>query len=359
MRFHVASLPHTQTTRAYDWCAYTAKVRRFCDMLRSKGHEVILYAGTENEAKVDELVTCATADDLTRWFGAPEWPVQEVFSHWNTEHPCWTEFNANVVREIRARLQPLDVVCMIAGLCQRPLYDEFRVTNPVVEWGIGYSGTVADFRVFESWAWRHHVAGLDRDDNLRYYDTVIPNSYHTVELGDQSERPAGYLLYLGRPTERKGLNIIRELAKASPHSQFITAGQGEPWLEGAYHAGVVLGPMKNLLIANARAVLVPSTYLEPFGGVHAEAQLLGVPVITTDWGCFTETVIDGSTGYRCSTLYDFLNAIKEVHRLDRAYIARRARSKWSTTVVSGTYDTYFDRVVDLYRGGSWSQYVGP
>ena len=41
MRLHVVSLPHSQTTRGFDTCAFTAKVRKFADMMRSLGHEVI------------------------------------------------------------------------------------------------------------------------------------------------------------------------------------------------------------------------------------------------------------------------------------------------------------------------------
>ena len=40
------------------------------------------------------------------------------------------------------------------------------------------------------------------------------------------------------------------------------------------------------LLGNAESVLMPTYYLEPFGGVHVEAQLCDTPVITTDWSAF-------------------------------------------------------------------------
>ncbi len=40
------------------------------------------------------------------------------------------------------------------------------------------------------------------------------------------------------------------------------------------------------LLGNAKSVLMPTYYLEPFGGVHVEAQLCDTPVITTDWSAF-------------------------------------------------------------------------
>ncbi len=54
MRFHVVSLPHTQTTTEYTSCAFTEKVRRFCIMMKSMGHEVYLYSGEYNQAPCDE-----------------------------------------------------------------------------------------------------------------------------------------------------------------------------------------------------------------------------------------------------------------------------------------------------------------
>ena len=62
MRFHVISLPHTQTTKEYVNCAYTEKVRRFCMMMKGLGHTVYLYASEDNEAPVDELITCITKE---------------------------------------------------------------------------------------------------------------------------------------------------------------------------------------------------------------------------------------------------------------------------------------------------------
>lgn len=61
MTFHVVSLPHTQTTMEYEACAYTSKTRKFCNMMKSLGHKVYLYASEENEANVDELITITTS----------------------------------------------------------------------------------------------------------------------------------------------------------------------------------------------------------------------------------------------------------------------------------------------------------
>jgi hypothetical protein len=53
----------------------------------------------------------------------------------------------------------------------------------VVELGIGYEGSFAKYRVFESYAWMHYTYGkIDQSDNGRFFDCVIPNYFNTEEF---------------------------------------------------------------------------------------------------------------------------------------------------------------------------------
>lgn len=347
MRFHVVSLPHTETTRDFDWCAYTAKVRRFSTMMRSLGHEVILYAGDRNEAACTEHVTIVTEADWERW-----WPEglnrTHVWDGFQVEAPWWREMNERAIEAVAIKEpKPGDIICLIAGICQEPIARAFPELR-TVEWGVGYSGVFADFRVYESYAWRHYLAGRGGYDDVRYYDAVIPNSFEKSEFSFTTA-PDDYLLYIGRMTPRKGLAVVQEIANRG--HRVITAGQGSERIAGAEHVGVVLGGTKKELFAKAKAVLVPTTYLEPFGGVAVEAMLSGAPVITTDWGAFTETVNHGLSGFRCSTLGEFLGAVDRVDMLDRYEVREYARSRYLTTVVAKQYDAYFAQVNQLRRAG--------
>lgn len=348
MRLHIVSLPHTETTREYDWCAYTAKVRRFTTMMTWLGHETYLYAACNNEASCTEHVPVVFDVDRKRWF--PEWTHEQVWDGFDAERPWWTEMNQRAIDAIRERAQPGDVLGVIAGTCQQQIAEAFPDMF-VVEWGVGYSGVFAPFRVFESHAWRHHVAGLQHADDLRWYDAVIPNSFDINEFADAPRSSDGFLLYLGRMTPRKGMEVVQELANRG--HDVVTAGQGEVRIEGARHLGLVRGIQKRELLATAKAVLVPTTYLEPFGGVAVEAMMSGTPVITTDWGAFTETVDHGFTGYRCRTLGEFTRAVELVDRLDRREIQQNARLRFSTDVVAHQYQAYLDRLRELEDPAGW------
>ena len=105
------------------------------------------------------------------------------------------------------------------------------------------------------------------------------------------------------------------------------------------------------LMGGARLVFAPTYYIEPFGGVAVEAQLCGTPVLTTDWGAFSETVLHGVTGYRCRTFDDFLWAAQRVDRIRPADCRAWAIQNYSIFRVQRMYQEYFSKVADLGRRG--------
>jgi glycosyltransferase involved in cell wall biosynthesis len=111
-------------------------------------------------------------------------------------------------------------------------------------------------------------------------------------------------------------------------------------------------------MSRAHAVLVPTLYLEPFGGVAVEAQMCGTPVITTDFGAFPETVEQGVTGFRCHYLGEFLDAVARCGDLDRGRIRDRAIQRYSLTVVAQQYQAYFERLALLW-GAGWHSEIAP
>lgn len=114
----------------------------------------------------------------------------------------------------------------------------------------------------------------------------------------------------------------------------------------------LIGPAERAdLIGGARALLVPTLYIEPFGSVAAEALICGTPVITTDWGAFPEYVRQGIDGYRCHTLQDFVDAVHAVGDVDRTTIREHAIARFSTEFVRHEYDSYFTALLGLWDDG--------
>lgn len=352
MRIHIIALPHTQLTEAHSSCAYSMKIVRLVKMLDMAGHESFVYGPDRHECDLaTEYVPIVFPVDRKEWFGAEEWDVNEVFNHWDVSHVSWQTMNTRAATAIRERWQHGDILGLIAGRCQEQIVTELADLAPlVVEWGIGYSGVLeSSHKVFESYAWAHHVAGYYRRDDIAFFDAVIPNCFDPGDF-EFSTAMGRYLLYMGRPNPRKGLPVIAEIAARST-IPVVIAGQPGPPIPNTEYVGVVTGQEKAELLAGARVLLAPTTYLEPFGGVAIEAMMSGTPVITTDWGAFTETVINGVTGYRCRMLKEFLDAVDDVAALDRAAIRRYAVDRYSLATGAQMYSTYLDRVHTLYGEG--------
>ena len=191
---------------------------------------------------------------------------------------------------------------------------------------------------------------------------MIPNYLNPQDYPYQ-EQKQDYYLYLGRLIKRKGIHIAVETCKTLG-AKLKIAGQGCVKVEGnriycsdgevyegdnLEYVGFATGDKRASLYQNAIATFVATTYIEPFGAVAIESQMAGTPAITTDFGAFTETVEHGVTGFRCSTLNEFVQAARYAPAMDRKHIHKRAVARYAMDAVKWKYQTHFERLRDLWR----------
>lgn len=344
MNLHVISLPHTSTTSDYSWCAYTAKVKKFCDMMTDQGYDVYLYAGVENEAKCKEWITCTDTCYTDRYIPP-----------FDPEHKIFKDFNNAAIESMRSRLEPHDIICLIGGRAQIDIKNAFP-NHMICEFGIGYSGIIDDtYHVFESYAWMHSVYGSLVSDahelNGRFYDTVIPNYFDVGEFLIGTPKGDAYLLYFGRLIERKGIQIAIDVAYRTGLPLHVVGAGDYPLPNWVTYHGVVGPYERSEIMGGAIALLAPTLYVEPFGGVTIEAMLCGTPAITTDWGAFTETI---DQEWRCNSLGSFVDAVDRANHLtltERDYLAYKTQSRFSLEAVGPQYDAYFKHLQTLWDKG--------
>lgn len=352
----ILNLPHTQQTDEYVSCAYGMKCKKLAIMMSSLGYIVHVLASEDFDYEVTgDQITCITKKKQHEFFGDNDHTKTFYNITWGPEEEHWQHFNKNAIKEIKKRIQPKDLILTFAGVCQKQIGDAFP-NNMTVEAGIGYTGVWSKYKVFESYAWMHYVHGLLNNDNGDFYETVIPNYWDPAEF-PLAEKTGDYFLYVGRLIERKGYHIAQEVCEKLG-KRLVLAGQTNKPFEGyGEYIGTVNVEERGTLMSEAIAVFTPTTYIGPFEGVHVEAQLCGTPVITTNFGVYTETIEDGFNGFRCDNFKDFLDAAKiaeTISRDDRRLIRQYAQSKWSMQMVAHEYDRYFKRLLNLYDKG-WYQ----
>lgn len=344
MRFHIPGLAHTVSVREYTTCAFTAKVVKMCDMLTRHGHQVFHYGHRESQVNAETVQVSDWPDDR-RWLaeGFPEFDVNSLQYH---------NFDMATILAITERKQPGDFLLCMFGSGHQRIADAFPDLI-VCEPGIGYpNGYFAPFKAFESYALLHAYMGLDRVasmSNSMWYDWVIPN-YYDPEDYEFSVDKDDYLLYLGRLGPGKGLHIAEQLADVIGE-RLVIAGSGK--YEGHHEYIGVAGPeRRKQLLRDAKAVICASTYLEPFCGVHVEAMLSGTPVISTDWGAFTEYNKHGVTGYRCRTFEQFKWAVENIENISpRDCYAQGLR--FTIENVYPLFLEFFAAAAEVRSGAGW------
>jgi glycosyltransferase involved in cell wall biosynthesis len=191
---------------------------------------------------------------------------------------------------------------------------------------------------------------------------VIPN-YFDLDDFEFCEEKEDYFLYLGRVYQGKGVDIaIRAAERAGV--KLKVAGQGGivkemsniGFTEVPSHVeelGYADVATRKRLMAKAKGGLVPTIFHEPFGGVQVEFLLSGTPTLTTDWGAFVENNLHGVTGYRCRTLEDFAQGIRDIDKIDPKVCRQWAVDNFSLDRVAGMYEKAFTDFYNLKNGSGW------
>lgn len=353
---HLLGIPHTITREEWHHCAFTGKVQRFAPMMQSMGYTVIHYGNAGAQSGAVQHVDILQRDELNAYVGGYD-PSSSAFVGRMADvgNPLYREFNTRLAVALKQHVQPGDVLCLPFGHAHEQAVQD--ITNAYwLETGVGYPTCFAPFRVFESQAWYHWHCGKDQQPGSDYH-WVIPN-YYDVEEWTVSSEHGTYLLYFGRITDVKGLQIVLEIAKQRPDLPVTLCGQGDPRpylvAPNIQYLPPVYGKARSTLLAGALAVLMPTRYIEPFGGVTIEANLCGTPVLGSAFGSFTETIQHGHTGYRCRTLGDWLAAIERIEEwpaVHRATIAEHTRLRYDMRVLAMQYDEVINQLVDLGAAG--------
>ncbi len=97
---------------------------------------------------------------------------------------------------------------------------------------------------------------------------------------------------------------------------------------------------KTQIVGNAKALLNPIRWEEPFGLVMTEAQALGTPVISYKRGAASELIEDGKTGYLVEGVSEMVQKMGRVGKLNRESIRKKVEKFNSQNMTQGYLKAY-------------------
>ena len=350
LRFHILGIPHTVTGPDWSVCPFTTKVWKFAKMMKEKGHYIIHYGHKDSIVDCDEHVTLITNEDFKEAYGDYNWKEKGLYYYQRNDDHCHIKFNSLAIKEIEKRLNENDFILCFWGQGHYNVGSYFMDNNKgiVVEPGVGYGLNMSftDYKIFESYATMHqHIGNIDTL-HPSWYNSVVPLTCDPSQfkIGEKED----YFLHLGRLDRCKGLDVA---IRACNHLgiKLKVAGTPSDGLEklgveitdNIEYVGLAGVEERKELMSKAKGFFCISTYSEPFGAAVVEAMLSGCPVITSDWGGFTETVIHGKTGYRVRNFDQLLWAIKNVDKIDPQTCRKWAEINYGMEKISSMFEEYF------------------
>ena len=183
-----------------------------------------------------------------------------------------------------------------------------------------------------------------------------------------TERPADYLCFVGRLAPEKGPLTAIEVATRAV-APLRLAGSIHPcdlsYVEAKVRPrfadpGVTwLGPIgmdrKVPLLRDARALLSPIEWNEPFGLILIEAMLSGCPVVAFGRGSVPELVQPGVTGFIAASEDEMVDLVRPggpVDALDRCRIREAAARRFGRARMVADYErVYQAAVARAHRSG--------
>jgi len=271
-------------------------------------------------------------------------------------------FNKNCIEEINKKKRTGDFLLLCHGTFHKQIADAVQIPD-TIEIGIGHRSSFARFRVFESEFQRAWTYGQEGKGDGNFYDCVIPGFFDPNDF-DYSDQKEDYFLYLGRVISKKGIFVAQQVCEKL-NKRLVVAGFGYDKdanavdakafedllkLPNVEYVGFAGKEKRKELMRKAKALFLPTLYLEPFGYVVLEANLSGTPVITTDFGAFPETVKDGVNGFRCRDFKEFVEAAKNIDKI-KSEECRAWGMKYTLDEITPMYKRYFTQILNLVGKG--------
>jgi glycosyltransferase involved in cell wall biosynthesis len=176
-----------------------------------------------------------------------------------------------------------------------------------------------------------------------------------------NETPGEYFAFVGRVSQEKRLDRAIQIAERCNRLLVVAAkidkmdeGYFEQTLRPLFHKpgvryiGEVGQAEKRELLENARALLFPVDWPEPFGLVMIEALACGTPVLAWRNGAIPEVLDDGVTGFVVSGMDEAVRAASRIRKLERRECRAAFEQRFSAERMARDYLRIYRQLIEQH-----------
>lgn len=169
--------------------------------------------------------------------------------------------------------------------------------------------------------------------------------------------PQDYWLFTSRIMPEKGADIAVSVARKTglplkicgsiyPHHQPFFDEKIAPFLnDKIQYLGTVSQENIIDLYANAKALLDPIRWPEPFGLVVTESMSCGTPVIAFPNGSMPELIDNGKNGFLVSTEEEMIEAVGKIDQIDRQFCRQTVEEKFGLKSMATNYLNVYQKIL--------------
>jgi len=192
----------------------------------------------------------------------------------------------------------------------------------------------------------------------------VANVYNGIEIEkfQQNYNPQNYFAFLGRMSPEKGPLQAIEIAKKAGVKLIMAAKvdtvdqkffdeEISHLIDGEQiqFIGEVNHGEKVDFLKNAKALIAPIQWEEPFGLFFTEAMICGTPVIAMKRGSVPEIIIDKETGFICESVNEAAEKIKDIQSIDRKKCYEHVRDNFSSEKMMEGYVGAYEKVLGVKK----------
>ena len=179
-----------------------------------------------------------------------------------------------------------------------------------------------------------------------------------------SKKHNEYMLYIGRISPQKGIDIAIDVAKKLNKKLILRGKIVEtdreylekkifPFIDGKQiiYDGEVGFKEKIRLLKNAQVLIHPVNYFEACANTIIEAMASGVPVVAFDKGSNSELIKDGKTGFVVKTKAQMIKAVRNIDKIERIDCRKRVEKYFTKDKMAEGYEKLYKKIIKDKKNG--------